>query len=292
MDNTDQKCLSCLLLAIECWLETSTAETYPGAKLGGQLELTHLCLQKPSRHINVFYRCPVVIYSAQKNTLNSTKRGAGFSAQPGSCFSPPPAARAGTGEHFTAELPNPLLLAWRGARPIVLWSQALASTKGWCCLQSWGASPAARASALVFCFWSKWSLDQHALGREKGKTSARTPPGARHTEMPCPTCLSHSAALDDRRAWALLSFQHRHLHPVRIWHWVWKGKLLLLSWKSMTAVSIPDKLEKGCQETPNTLKAKFLQVSTQLQSTVSCHTMYGVEEHMHQCERVKQSSIK
>lgn len=66
----------------------------------------------------MFYRCPLVIYSAQKNTLKSTKRGAGFKAQPGSCFSAPPAARADTGEHFTAEQPNPLLLASSGARPI------------------------------------------------------------------------------------------------------------------------------------------------------------------------------
>lgn len=44
----------------------------------------------------------------------------------------------------------------------------------------------------------------------------------------------------------------------------------------------PDKLEKGCQEVLNTFKAKFLQVSTQLQSTLSLHTTYRVEEHMHQ----------
>lgn len=119
MDNTDHKPFPSLLLTLECCssLETSTAETYPGAKLGGQLELTHLCLQKPSSHINVFYRCPVVIYSAQKNMLNSTKKGAGFNAQPASCMSPPPAARVDTGELFMAKGPDLLLWAQGGASP-------------------------------------------------------------------------------------------------------------------------------------------------------------------------------
>lgn len=290
MDNTDQKCFSCLLLAIECYssLETSTAETYPGAKLGGQLELTHLCLQKPSRHKNVFYRCPVVIYSAQKNTLNSTKRGAGFNAQPGSCFSAPPAARADTGECFTAEQHNPLLLAWSGARPISLWSQALASTKGWCCLWSWGASTAARASALLEQMEPGLACSRQRKGQNFSWNSTRNQAHRNvlsHMSLSqCSSGWQTSLSLALLPAQAFVSYHNLALGLER--------EITTPFLKVNYCCFNSDKLEKGCQEVLNTFMAKFLQVSTQLQSTLIYHTMYRVEEHMHQWKGVKQSSIK
>lgn len=200
----------------------------------------------------------MVIYSAQKNTLNSPERGAGFNAQPGSCLSPPPAARADTGEHFTAKGPHPLLPARGGSSstfPVECGAGRheglILSSGSGCkrCCRSCGPSRSA--------FGANGAWEYHALSKEYGKNLAITPPGTRETETCCPVCPSHSAALADRQVRALLFFQHRNLCPARIWHSAWKGKLLVLSWKSITAGSIPDKPEKVCQEAVSTFKANF-----------------------------------
>lgn len=112
------------------------------------------------------------------------------------------------------------------------WCQALGSTKGWSCLTSWGVRAAAGATTKFWSKQSKCCRDYHALSKEYGGKKDITVLGTRETELSCPVCLPNSSALIDRKVWA---FQHRHLCPARIWHWAWKGKLLVLSWKLITA---------------------------------------------------------
>lgn len=156
--------------------------------------------------------------------------------------------------------------------PLFLWSQVLANTKGRPCLCSCVQVLLLEPSTFG-AKGANGAWDYHALSKEYCKISDITPSGTRETEISCPVCLPADAALVDRQAWVLLFFQHRHSCPARIWHLTWKGKLLVLSWKSITAGSNPDKLEKACQEAMSTFKAKFLQVCRQLQLRLSCHTI-------------------
>lgn len=136
----------------------------------------------------------MVIYSAQKNTLNSTKRGAGFNAQPGSCFSAPPAARADTGEHFTAEQPNPLLLAWSGARPISPVESGTAQHKGLMLPFVLGCKRCCQSFSPCVPLLEQMEPGVACCRQRKQQNFRWTPPGTRHTEMSCPTCLSQCSS--------------------------------------------------------------------------------------------------
>lgn len=111
-----------------------------------------------------------------------------------SCFSPPPAARADTGEHFTAEQPNPLLLAWRAARPISPVESDIGQHKGLMLPLVLGCKHCCQSFSPCVLLLEQMEPEPDAPGREKGKTLDPAPPGARHIEMSCPMSLSQCSS--------------------------------------------------------------------------------------------------
>lgn len=143
----------------------------------------------------MFYRCPVVIHSAQ-NTIRSTKRDAEFNAQPESCMSPPPAVTADTGEHFIAKGPDPLLLAQGGASSSFPWNRTSRGDPAFCpALQVLLLEP----SSLQFCFeanrakvtWTSMFLAKNMVKKKIDITIL----GTRETNLLCSSA-SSSALVD------------------------------------------------------------------------------------------------